>query len=78
MFEHAFPDLNTTVLFVRKNLVGAARSHLPRACDVHKRLLCDDAYLEKFCRLVSVSPSNIICLTTSLAPCTYPSFPSGS
>ena len=78
LFEHTFPDPNTTVLFVRKNLVSAARSHLPRAVDVHKCLLCDNAYLEKLCHLVSVSPSNMICLTTSLAPCAYASFPSGS
>ena len=78
MFEHTFPDPNSTILFVRKNLVSAARSHLPRAVDVHRRLLSDNTYLEKLCCLVSVSLSNMIYLTTSLALCTNPSFPSGS
>jgi hypothetical protein len=53
LFEHAFPDLNLTVLFIRKTLVGAARSHLPRAVNIHKHLLVDDAYLDKLSRLVS-------------------------
>ena len=78
MFEHAFPDPNSTILFVRKNLVSTARSHLPRAVDVHRRLLSDNTYLEKLCRLVSVSLSNMIYLTTSLALRMNPSFPSGS
>jgi len=51
LIEHAFPDPNLTILFIRKHLVGAARSHLPRAVNVHRRLLVDNAYLEKLCRL---------------------------
>ena len=47
LFEHAFLDPNLTVLFIRKNLIGAARSHLPRAVHIHKRLLSDDEYLDK-------------------------------
>ena len=78
LFEHVFPDPNTTMLFIRKNLVSAARGHLPRAVDIHKHLLCDDTYLEKLCHLVSVSPSNMIYLITSLALHMYPSFLSGS
>jgi hypothetical protein len=60
LFEHAFPDPHLTVLFVRKNLIGAARSHLPRTVDVHKRLLIDDDYLGSLLRLVSGPPSIII------------------
>ena len=60
LFEDAFPDPNLTVLFVRKNLISAARAHLPRAVDIHKRLLCDDRYLNKLSHLVSGSPSILI------------------
>jgi hypothetical protein len=60
LFENAFLDANLTVLFVRKNLIGAARRHLPRVDDIHRRLLCDDDYLEKLSRLVSGPPSIII------------------
>jgi hypothetical protein len=77
LFENAFPDSHLTILFVRKNLIGAARSHLPRAVDIHKRLLIDDGYLEKLSRLVSVSLSIIMQLITSLASCSYPHFPMG-
>jgi len=60
LLENTFPDPNLTVLFLRKNLVGAARSHLPRAVHVHKRLLCNDGYMNKLSHLVSFSPSNIV------------------
>ncbi len=59
LLENAFPDLNLMVLFLRKNLVGTARSHIPRAVHVHKCLLCDDRYMDKLSCLVSFSPSNI-------------------
>jgi hypothetical protein len=77
LLEHAFPDPNLTVLFIRKNLVGAARSHLPRAVNVHKRLLVDNAYLDKLSRLVSISPLKMICLITSLATCSHSPYPIG-
>lgn len=60
LFEDAFPDLNLTVLFVRKNLIRAARAHLPRAVDIHRRLIRDDRYLDQLSRLVSGSPSILI------------------
>jgi hypothetical protein len=60
LFEHAFPDPNLTVLFIRKNLIGVARSHLPRAMHIHKCLLSDDEYLDKLSPLVSGPPSIII------------------
>jgi hypothetical protein len=60
LFEDAFPDPNVTILFVRKNLIGAARSHLPRVEDIHKRLLCDNEYLNNLSPLVSGLPSTII------------------
>jgi hypothetical protein len=60
LFKDAFLDPNLTVLFVRKNLIDAARAHLPRAIDIHKHLLCDDRYLDKLSHLVSGSPSILI------------------
>ena len=78
LFEDAFLDPNLTVLFVRKNLIGVARAHLPRALNVHKRLLCDDRYLDKLSHLISGSPSILIWLITSLAPCMYSPLPSRS
>jgi hypothetical protein len=53
LFEHAFLDLNLTVLFIRKTLVGAARSHLPRAVNIHRHLLVNNVYLDKLSHLVS-------------------------
>ena len=77
LLEHTFLDPNLTVLFIRKNLVGAARSHLPRAVNIHKRLLVDNAYLDKLSCLVSIPPSNMICLITSLATCSHSPYPIG-
>jgi len=53
LFENAFPDPNLTILFLRKTLVGAARSHLPDAVNIHNRLLLDDEYRDKLSHLVS-------------------------
>jgi hypothetical protein len=53
LFENAFPDPNLTILFLRKTLVGAARSRLPDAVNIHNRLLLDDEYRDKLSRLVS-------------------------
>ena len=77
LLEHAFPDPNLTVLFIRKNLVGVARSHLPRAVNIHKCLLVNNAYLDKLSCLVSIPPSNVICLITSLAMCSHSPYPIG-
>ena len=60
LFKNAFPDPNLTVLYVRKNLIGAARGNLPRAADIFKRLLVDDVYLNKLSCLVSGLPLIII------------------
>ncbi len=60
LFENAFPDPSLTVLYVRKNLIGAARGNLPRAADIFKCLLVDDAYLNKLSHLVSGFPLIII------------------
>jgi hypothetical protein len=77
LVEHAFPEPSLQVLFIRKNLIGAARSHLPRANNMHRRLLVDDAYLDKLSRLVSNSPSNMIDLITSLATRSHSPYASG-
>ena len=60
LFENTFLDPNLTVLYVRKNLIGAARGNLPRAVDIFKRLLVDDVYLNKLSCLVSGLPLIII------------------
>ncbi len=67
LLEHTFLDSNLTVLFIRKNLINTAKSHLSRAVNIHRCLLVDNAYLDKLSCLVSISPSNMICLITSLA-----------
>ena len=71
LIEHAFPDPHLTILFIRKHLVGAARSHLPRTVNIHRRPLIDNTYLEKLSCLMSVYPSTMMCLITYLAPCSY-------
>jgi hypothetical protein len=53
LFENAFPDPNLTILFLQKTLVGAARSCLPNAVNIHNCLLLDDEYRDKLSRLVS-------------------------
>jgi hypothetical protein len=53
LFENAFPDPNLTILFLRKTLIGAARSRLPDTVNVYNRLLLDDEYRDKLSRLVS-------------------------
>jgi hypothetical protein len=53
LFENAFPDPNLTILFLRKTLVGAARSCLLDAVNIHNHLLLDDKYRDKLSRLVS-------------------------
>jgi hypothetical protein len=78
LIEHAFPDPHLTILFIRKHLVGAARSHLPRTVNIHRCLLIDNTYLEKLSHLVSVYPSTMMCLITYLAPRLYSAFPSRS
>jgi hypothetical protein len=78
LFDHTFLDPNLSLLFIRKNLIGAAKSHLPRAINIYKDLLINVRYLDKLSRLISVSPSVIIYLITSLAPCLYTPFLSGS
>jgi len=60
LFENTFLDPNLTVLYVRKNLIRAARGNLPRAADIFKHLLVDDAYLNKLSCLVSGLPLIII------------------
>lgn len=77
LVEHAFPDPNLSVLFIRKNLVGAARSHLPRANNIHRRLLVDNAYLDKLSRLVRIFLSSIIYLITPLAARSHSPYASG-
>jgi len=42
-------------LFLRKTLVGAARSRLPNTVNIYNRLLLDDADMDKLMRLVSDS-----------------------
>jgi hypothetical protein len=41
------------ILFLRKTLIGAARSRLPDTVNVYNRLLLDDEYRDKLSRLVS-------------------------
>ena len=53
LFENAFPDPNLTILFLRKTLIGAARSRLPDTVNVYNRLLLDDKYRDKLSHLVS-------------------------
>ena len=53
LFENTFPDPNLIILFLQKTLVGAARSHLPDAVNIHNRLLLDDKYRDKLSHLVS-------------------------
>jgi hypothetical protein len=65
LFENAFPDPNLTVLFLRKTLVGAARSRLPNTVNIYNRLLLDDDYRDKLSRLVSVLTLKDLLLTTS-------------
>ena len=55
LFENAFPDPNLMVLFLRKTLVGTARSCLPNMVNIYNWLLLDDAYMDKLMRLVSDS-----------------------
>jgi len=78
LIEHIFPDPHLTILFIRKHLVRAARSHLPRTVNIHQRLLINNTYLEKLSHLISVYPSTMMCLITYLALCSYSTFPSGS
>lgn len=54
LFENAFPDPSLTVLFLRKTLVGAARSRRPETVNIYHRLLQDRAYMDKLMPLVSV------------------------
>ena len=65
VFENAFPDPNLTVLFIRKSLVGAARSRLPNTVNVYNRLLLDDEYMDKLIVLVSVLTVKDMLLTIS-------------
>ena len=53
LFENTFPDPNLTILFLQKTIVGAARSRLPDAVNIHNWLLLDDKYRDKLSRLVS-------------------------
>jgi hypothetical protein len=60
LFENTLLDPNLTVLYVRKNLIEAARGNLPKAADIFKCLLVDDAYLNKLSHLISGLPLIII------------------
>jgi hypothetical protein len=52
LFEHAFPDLVLSHIFVRDALVTAAARSGPATASIHRRLLDDNNYLKKLTPLV--------------------------
>jgi len=55
LFNCAFPDASVIPSTIRGALVAAAWSNVPRASNIHTRLLTDEEFLAKMSRLVSPS-----------------------
>jgi hypothetical protein len=53
LFNCAFPDASVIPSIIRDGLVAAAWSNVPRASNIHGRLLVDEEYIAKMSRLVS-------------------------
>jgi hypothetical protein len=78
LFIDAFPDAFTALSTIRAGLIAAAASHLPKATDIHKRLVCDVDYMAIMTRLVSRIISIRMLLTLFTATHSHPPYPSGS
>jgi hypothetical protein len=74
LFNQAFPDPAVALVAIRTSLITAASSY-PNAVSIHRRLLCDEWYIEKIIPLVSSLMINVALLTLLIATCSDAAFP---